>query len=301
MKHIKSILVPTDFSSTALNAYGYALQLADAFGASIDLLHAVPLLPNSPEYAYLVSDLPHPERGSLEAFLGRGIARFGQHLGRTPLVRTFVKSGGLRATLRAHVAEHGNQLIIIGTAARYPGWDEILGSNASSLVSRAPCPVLVVPQNALFKPIESMCFATDLHDTGTFLAGRVQRALRPFRPKLCFLHIRTADHESTDYDMGLLCEMFHRPELGMHASFASRKAEDMVGAIFDYSVENSCDLVVMQRPDRPWFRRLLVKSNTGAAVINARLPLLIIPVIDLIATDAVAADELEREANAKHF
>jgi nucleotide-binding universal stress UspA family protein len=38
----KRLLVPLDFGEPSLHALGHATALAEAFGASIDLLHVVP-------------------------------------------------------------------------------------------------------------------------------------------------------------------------------------------------------------------------------------------------------------------
>lgn len=100
--------------------------------------------------------------------------------------------------------------------------------------------------------------------------------MRPLRPNLNFLHVRHDDNHNTDYDTGLLREVFDRPEEGMKATFTDRRAEDTVGAIFAYRFEKNCELVVMHRPDRSWFHRLLNKSNTSEAVRRANLPLLIL-------------------------
>ena len=41
MRPIKTILVPTDFSAPAERALAYARSLADAYGASLHLLHVI--------------------------------------------------------------------------------------------------------------------------------------------------------------------------------------------------------------------------------------------------------------------
>ncbi len=296
MKTITSILVPTDFSPVALNAYAYALQLADAFDARIDLLYAIPPVTDSPGYGSFLTHMPEEGRKELAAFLNEGIARVKDRLRHPPRVATFVPIGDLRFAIRGHVEQEGNQLVVMGTAGRQDGWDDFLGTNASYLVNRAPCPVLVVPQHVRYQSMESVCFATDLHDVGTFQAGKVIRALRPFTPEVHFLHVRTDDREVTNYDLNLLRDVFDRPERGLRASFTDRAAEDIVGAIFAYAFENQCDLVVLHRPDRPWFHRLLVKSNTREAVLRARLPLLIITAADLAATDRAAHEAIAEQS-----
>ena len=286
MKKITSILVPTDFSTVAMNAYRYALQLADALDAGIDLMYSIPPATSSPGYGTFVDTLTptleNEARKDIHEFLAQGLREVNDKLKRIPSVQAFVEIGDLRFSIRRHVEHENSQLIVMGTAGRHDGWDDFLGTNASFLVNKAPCPVLVIPPNGVYAPIKSICFATDLEDVATLQAGSVLRALRPFDPAIHFLHVRQADEETTAYDFDLLREVFDRPQAGTRASFASRESEDIVGTVFAYAFEVKCDLVVMHRPDRSWFRRLLNKSNTSEAALRARLPLLIITARDLV-------------------
>jgi nucleotide-binding universal stress UspA family protein len=289
MKAIKSILVPTDFSDVALNAYCYALRLADSLDASIDLLYVIPPVTSNPGYGTFVDTLntrlQKEARTELSTFLAKGVSLTNDKLKHIPRVATFIKIGDLRYAISSHVDGQDNQVMVMGTAGRRDGWDDFLGTNTSTLINRAPCPVLVVPHDTDYHPIEAVCFATDLNDVSTLQAGQLLHALRPLQPKMYFLHVRTDQGKATSYDLDLLREVFDRPGTGQRASFDERQASDTVGAIFSYATENDCDLVVMHRPDRSWFHRLLVKSNTREAVLRAQLPLLIITADDLASSD----------------
>ncbi|MCP9234575.1 universal stress protein [Lewinella sp. JB7] len=284
MKTITSILVPTDFSQVATNAFRYALRLADVLDARIELLHVIPPTTANPTFdAFmdtLTATLQAEAHDRMTDFFGQGVSPV-EGLTQPPDVQTFIRVGDLRHTIRQHVAEEGNQLIVMGTAGRDSGWDDFLGTNASYLINRAPCPVLVVPRNASYRPLDAICFATDLNDIGAFRAGGILRTFRPFHPRIEFLHIRGGeDDEETDFNFGLLRDVFDRPGVSFQTNYTDRVAEDLVGAIFAFAFEQKCQLVVMYRPDRPWLHRLLSKSNTSAAVMRARLPLLILTAED---------------------
>ncbi len=300
MKTITSILVPTDFSAVARNAFKYALRLADALDASVDLLHCIPLSVANPGYGAFTSSLStavcDEGRRDMNTFIRQGLSATSRFIEFPPRIDSFVEIGDLRSRIDHQVSERGNQLLVIGTAGRRDGWDDFLGTNASVLIKGAPCPVLVIPRNATFQPINRLCFATDLRDISTFQAGKLLRALRPFQPAIDFLHVRTDDKEVTEYDLGLLREVFDHPDTGVQASFTDRQAEDLVGAVFAYASEHHCDLVVMHRPARPWFHRLLRKSTTSEAVLRARLPLLILNEGDLVAADAKSAAGVTAQA-----
>lgn len=142
MNIIKSILVPTDFSATALNAFGYALQLADELDASIDLLYVVPPTTSQPLYGSFfdsyTATLQQEARSRLKAFISKGLAGYNDHLRHPPLVESFVMVGDLRTSIRKHTGREGSQLIVMGTAGRHDAWDDFLGTNASYLPRGRP-------------------------------------------------------------------------------------------------------------------------------------------------------------------
>jgi nucleotide-binding universal stress UspA family protein len=153
-RNIRRILVPTDFSATADEALGYARLLASRFGASLQLLHVLddPFVSGGlATEAYLteaavtrsallqeaVNRLAHrvgPLRRASEPEKGPGITR----------VDAEVLFGKGAHTIAEYAANHGADLIVIGTHGRTGIAHLILGSIAERLVRTAPCPVLTV-------------------------------------------------------------------------------------------------------------------------------------------------------------
>jgi hypothetical protein len=91
-----------------------------------------------------------------------------------------------------------------------------------------------------------------------------------------FLHVRGAGRQDSSYDLDLLRELFDRPQQDRRAYFAEREGQDVVGTVTEYASEHDCNWVVMHRPERPWFQRLLHTSHVGEAVRRVKLPLLVL-------------------------
>ena len=287
MQTVKSILVPTDFSSAALNAYRYALRLADELDAGIDLLYAMPPTVAAPGYGSFgtLSDyLVDQARRDMLAFYRKGISGEAATLRRIPAVRTYVEIGDLRYSVRRQVERQQNDLIVLGTPGSQGTWDDLLGTNTSVLINRAPASILIVPDAATYRPLQNICFATDLQGAATFRTGNLLRSLRPLSPTVHFLHVSTGQDKAPQFDLELLREVFDRPDLGHRATITDRRATDVTQAIFAFAGERDCQLVVMHRPDRGWLNRLARGSRTRDAALHAALPLLIL-------TDEVVVDD----------
>jgi nucleotide-binding universal stress UspA family protein len=146
MVELKRILAPVDFSAGSAAAFAYARMLAEAFGASVEVLHvvqpphfAMPLVTVEAQslsfdaYARNVSSI------ELQQFLTE--QRLGAHVAVT---------GRLEFGDPAHIivkvaAEGGINLIVMGAHGRTGLSHFLVGSVAEKVVRHAHCPVLAVP------------------------------------------------------------------------------------------------------------------------------------------------------------
>lgn len=281
MQPIRSILVPVDFSELSANAYRYALRLADHLDASVDLLNVVPPTTAAGDANLititLTADLVSEAKINISRFFTEGMAAVSKSLKHIPAVRSYVEVGDLRACVRKQIKKNGNQLIVMGTHGSDDGLDDFFGTNTSSLIVKAPCPILVIPQGARFKPLSTICYATDLMHIDAFQAGNLVRALRIFQPRLDFVHVKNRNGEKTNFNMDLLREVFDHPDSAITTRFRILEDEAIVDQVFDYAQESEADLVVMHRPRHGWFNRVFGTSHTRTAVLETPLPLLIVP------------------------
>lgn len=280
MKNITSILVPVDFSDLSKEAFQYALQLADHFEASVDLMYCIP--PSTSGFTEagvtvnLLAALEDTARHNMSAFYEEGLAVGKANLMHQPKVTTFLETGDLQLAIQRQAKERENDLILMATRGSEDGWDTFWGTNTSFLTSKAPCPVLVIPPNTTFRPFQSIGYATDLKHIDAFQAGNIQQAFWPFSPNLHFVHVQPTKEEETDFDLPLLRKMFRQPETGFEPTFTTLYDDNIVAGLFDFAEERHCDLIVMFRPQRSWFERLFSKSHTREAVMKTSMPLLIL-------------------------
>jgi nucleotide-binding universal stress UspA family protein len=279
MNKIKSILVPTDFSAIARNAFRYALHLGDHLEASITLLYTVPPSSAVPDHApfavSFVEDLQAEAAIGIRQFMDSEIAALGSQLQRIPKVTCLVSVGDLRSTIREKANEMNNDLIVMGTHGQHDVWDKLLGTNTTFLLKRSPLPLLIVPNGVGFTPCKLLCYATDLQHADAFKVERILDVFSVFRPDLHFLHVLPAEKEQTAYDLGLLRELFGNSNAATKTTFATVNNEEVISGINDYVSRNHCDLVIMHRPDHSWLEDLFRSSNTREAALKGTFPLLV--------------------------
>lgn len=145
---IRHILAPLDFSSPALDAAEYAIQMANHFGAAMTLLHVI-----EPIYYDLELGLGKIEQECEKREHWRvQLSRLAE------LVRSFglaaeakVRGGVPAESIIAHAKEQGCDLIVMGTHGRR-GLSRLgYGSVAEAVLRQAPCAVLTV-KSPKFEP-----------------------------------------------------------------------------------------------------------------------------------------------------
>jgi nucleotide-binding universal stress UspA family protein len=137
---LRHILVPTDFSETAMHALDVAVALATKFDAKLTLLHVyyVPPPMYGVAFAWPVDEFASGARQELESALFTLKQRY--HNSESAL-----RSGAPGDEIVRAAKDSAADLIVMGTHGRSGLPRLILGSVAERVVRTAPVPVLTVP------------------------------------------------------------------------------------------------------------------------------------------------------------
>lgn len=143
----KTILCPVDFEESSLAALEHARRLAADTGATLHLLHALPILP-------MLSDRGMPFTADAAAAEAEAMRRLKEiarrRLGKAPYAlhtRVAFVSDVPRAILGV-ARDLGADLIVMATHARSGLKHVFVGSVAEAVVRNAPCAVLTLHPSA---------------------------------------------------------------------------------------------------------------------------------------------------------
>lgn len=146
METLKTILVPVDFSATSKRALAYACKIADAFEASIHVIHVFqePHMPASfpdmyaPPIGDWLEDLERRTQAELESQLTP------EQKKKYSAVLVMRRGAPAREMLDYLTTHPAVDLVVMGTAGRGGVTRLLMGSVADKLVRAAPCPVLTI-------------------------------------------------------------------------------------------------------------------------------------------------------------
>lgn len=147
--NINTILVPTDFSEYSDKAFAWALEMAEKWGAKLELLHIVPT-PNYPPM--MIADggfNPADFEGSLRADAEKQVKEIVNRVDKPGIsIETKVLVGSAFHDICKIAEQDQSDMIVMGSHGRTGLKHVLLGSVAERVVRHAHCPVLVVGKKA---------------------------------------------------------------------------------------------------------------------------------------------------------
>jgi nucleotide-binding universal stress UspA family protein len=145
MISLKTVLVATDFSEPSEVAVRYGRALADAFHASLHILHVVPDSMALP-WATMADGLAMADvQRQWERDASQRLQRMLPESEREALHATLVtRAGDPVRQITSYAVETSADLVVLGTHGRGPVAHMLMGSVAERVVRTAPCPVLTV-------------------------------------------------------------------------------------------------------------------------------------------------------------
>jgi nucleotide-binding universal stress UspA family protein len=143
---VSRILCAIDFSAASVAALAYALSIAEEADATLTLLNVIELPPE-------LINPPQPPDFNIESAradteaerLAKLRALIPEHASEYCTVETLVLEGGASRQILRVAEQQQTELIVLGVHGRNPLALAVFGSSSKDVITRAHCPVLVVP------------------------------------------------------------------------------------------------------------------------------------------------------------
>ena len=263
---MKNILVPTDFSDAAHNAYQVALQLARQAGGSIALLHAIDE-PHTAAFSTFGgpvngSELPNSNgpddlfmRKLLEATKGR-MHRLIAEADGVPVQDMVAMNSPANAMLDTAEQQHSD-LIVIG-AQDHSALDRFFAStNTETLIRKATCPVLVVRHAHPDFKVKNIAFASDFSNEVEGTVPQLQQVLTWFPGAQ--LHLLHVSHDPADGALARVQDFASRHGLAAAVPAVFIDSE-VSGGIQRFAQQHHIDLVIIPTHGRTGLRSYFQSS-----------------------------------------
>ena len=276
MKNIKNILVPTDFSATSRNAYTYAQVLAEAFEAKITVLHIkehyLPASEISIPSISIYDEIPLNE--TMKSFIEN------QYSDTPVMVKAQVESKILRGNAIDEIIHYSKRddvdLIVMGTTGLQDFISKIIGSVSLDVANKAHCPVVLVPRDATWQPINRIMFAANYASTLPKTVDEITHFAELLRANIHFVHV--SDNKGGDDKLmeTIWDELFDasdpRVAFEMHTIYGGNVVEQLE----KYAKHHRINLIAFVNKKRNFWQNLMHNSVTQNVSISTDKPMLIL-------------------------
>lgn len=268
---MKRIIVPTDFSNSAWNAFLYAAKLAEKINAELIIINSY-MVPRSGA-ANIISIrtiMKEDSEGELKNWMKK-IKETG--IGDNLVIKEKSIYGSLVDTLKSQIKDYGDQLIVMGSLGETGSLEKIMGSNTSKVVAKVKCPVFVIPLDATFSFSRRIIFAADFSNVPENINLKLLKELCFLHPadKLDFVHVvETSKDAQADH---IKFDVFLKDIPFSHQMISG---SDVADTLDKYVTQSKTDLLVLIKKKKGLYQRIFQESVTKKLTLSAKIPLLIL-------------------------
>lgn len=267
---MKTILVPTDFTSSAKQGIDYALLLGRQFDSQIILLNVWSLPQTHPTMIISMGDIINENSE-------KAIVKLKNELIQDPknknlAFKTIVKMGDIVPLIKNVAAKNNADLIVMATEGAAGLKEVFIGSNAGGVIEEAPCPVIVIPHNSPVTTPQKIAVATNFEDSDFKVLKKVQQLFSGFGCTFSIFHVGDPEYKDLNQYEDFCVEINKKhPEIT--TNYLSD--DDVSDGIEKYISKNNIDLIVLSAHKHTVLQLLFNRSVSKRIVYHSHIPLMV--------------------------
>lgn len=263
---MKNFLIPVDFSDVSYTAAQYALDMAAHVRAEKVIFYH--------SFAHRPEDGFDEDAGGYEQTTLRHLRKMASRL-HMPSASLFIDGivyladgRPLRQGVEAIVNRHAVSLIVMGIAGLSDIENTLVGRNTMAVAESGVAPLLIVPRDHNFKPINKVVYATDLKNvTHITPAASLIRLASQLNAETHIVHVDAATQGQTPDKILAKQEILHMLEPLRPIFEVVSEPADKAEGIFEYVKNHQIDLILMASRNYGFFEKLF-RSSVSKKLLN---------------------------------
>ncbi|WP_396633996.1 universal stress protein [Maribacter sp. R86514] len=277
---MKNILIPTDFSDNAWNALVYGISFYQKTHCNFHIVHVNAINTTaSGEAAMYVS--PEILETSILAESREQLKALSKKIEQLPLnvkheFHFKAIYGFLTDQLKDFVKEKSIELIIMGTKGASGLQSVAMGSNTGNVITKVPCTLLAVPEDATYDKVEEVGFPSDLNlSYDVRILDTIKDIILLKKSALRLLYVSSKGEELSANQLkikNLFLDYYKEMECTFH---------EVTGKHIDESVQcftesRDLDMLIMVAKNLNFLERILFRPTVEKISYHTKVPFLVI-------------------------
>ncbi len=272
---IKTILVPTDFTKSALNALNYAVNIASELNSKIILLHTFNTIVSSPEMPFDdVKQFSMAAKKTADKQLDKLIEKI-HKVSDVQLEYISIDSllvDGILETIKNKKID----LVVMGTKGASGFKELFFGTVTSKIIEYAKCPVWAIPQRASYNGLQNITYATDYNVSDITILKKLAEIAKEFKSKINILHIALSN-KNIELEAAVLKKFILKVKDKInykHIASHLLYADDKENGLENYLKKAQTNLITISTQYRTVTEKMFSKSIAKKLSYHSKVPLL---------------------------
>lgn len=268
---MKTIIVATDFSTSAMNAASYAVDMALAIHCDVMLLHVfeIPVGYMEIPIAENLDELMSDSKKSLAVLKEKLLIRTEGGVS----IKTKIVAGSFFPELETICEKTKPYAIIMGSQGTTAADHIFYGRHTVYAMKHLTWPLITVPQDASYSQIKKICLACDFHEV--IESTPIDEIIKLVNDLHAELHVINAGNNNPAQDelvfeSGMLQEML----ASVHPQYHFIVNENAEEGIINYVGQNNIDLLITLPRRHDLLKKLVHKSFSKKMILHSQVPVL---------------------------
>lgn len=269
---MKKILIPVDFSEPSIEAFKFAVDLANKGAGSITVLHAIELPPlvygasiDTPIYTYDLELLKELKASATTKF-NKMVKQFGKGF---KSVKFLIGEGFIFPVIRQQIQKKRFDLVVMGTHGSSGLKEFFVGSNTEKVVRFSKAPVLAVRKYIPVSSIKNIVYPTSLQVGQAEFIKRLKALQKFFKAKLHVLYLNTPFNFVRDNEV----QKFVKQHELTNCTINIRHDRYEPDGIISFAKEIKADMLAMPTHARKGLAHFISGSVTEDVVNHIHCPI----------------------------
>ncbi|MGN0003801.1 MAG: universal stress protein [Sphingobacterium composti] len=278
---MKHILLPTDYSHQANNAFFYALQLANKLNVKLYVLFSYipPVLSaaHAGQPEMLSSVYQEIENSRIEYSNRKNKDLLNEALQKninTGKVEFLFEHGTVLGSVKKVLSDFDISLIVMGVYGSTGFSNEFMGSNTTDVIRNVTLPVMAIPANAQYKSINKIGFTTLFKDKDFSALQQIVDISNIVDAKVVCVNVN--DGSMHTEDILLHAENWIKNFKNQDLNFVFLEKENSVEETVNrFILDNEIDVLAIVRRNRNFFDRLMSSSLSTKLTFHSEIPIFV--------------------------
>lgn len=277
---MKKILIPTDFSNIADNAFHYIKELVKDQSSDLTVLNVYhPSVDSDASiYALTLEELEGIRKKQLNQFVNGRSPGGMEEVIVDEMIHQVVKPGFTVEEILDISKSKDYDMIAMGTSGEGSLLTKMFGSVSIAVAQKSACPVWLIPPKAKYQGIRRIAFACNYPSLDEAMIDRVIGFSNEWNADIRFVNVSEQRNQRDDKLEEVVLEQIiqkHQPTLSCEVHVV-QNAKVWEG-LYAYAQQESIDLIILATKQRKFLENLFHQSITKKLALNmGNTPLMIL-------------------------